>query len=77
MIVPEREALFTALANNLDIINQQKQRLDTLVKDLHALRLYNKTAAWSTPGPTQPAAATSTEQGYVQGCIPEIQWPDM
>uniref|UniRef100_A0A673ZTG9 Nuclear pore complex protein Nup214 n=1 Tax=Salmo trutta TaxID=8032 RepID=A0A673ZTG9_SALTR len=52
MIVPEREALFTALANNLDIINQQKQRLDTLVKDLHALRLYNKTAAWSTPGPT-------------------------
>uniref|UniRef100_A0A8C7U3P5 Nuclear pore complex protein Nup214 n=1 Tax=Oncorhynchus mykiss TaxID=8022 RepID=A0A8C7U3P5_ONCMY len=63
MIVPEREALFTALANNLDIINQQKQRLDTLVKDLHALRLYNKTAAWSTPGPTQPAAATPTEQG--------------
>uniref|UniRef100_A0A8C7DQR7 Nuclear pore complex protein Nup214 n=1 Tax=Oncorhynchus kisutch TaxID=8019 RepID=A0A8C7DQR7_ONCKI len=54
MIVPEREALFTALANNLDIINQQKQRLDTLVKDLHALRLYNKTAAWSTPAPSQP-----------------------
>uniref|UniRef100_A0A8C8EW55 Nuclear pore complex protein Nup214 n=1 Tax=Oncorhynchus tshawytscha TaxID=74940 RepID=A0A8C8EW55_ONCTS len=52
MIVPEREALFTALANNLDIINQQKQRLDTLVKDLHALRLYNKTAAWSTPAPS-------------------------
>ncbi|XP_070299706.1 nuclear pore complex protein Nup214 isoform X2 [Salvelinus sp. IW2-2015] len=63
MIVPEREALFTALANNLDIINQQKQRLDTLVKDLHALQLYNKTAAWSTPGPTQPTAATPTEQG--------------
>uniref|UniRef100_A0A6Q2Z6F2 Nuclear pore complex protein Nup214 n=1 Tax=Esox lucius TaxID=8010 RepID=A0A6Q2Z6F2_ESOLU len=51
MIVPEREALFTALANNLDIINQQKQRLDKLVKDLHALRLYNKTAAWTTPPP--------------------------
>nr|XP_046223945.1 LOW QUALITY PROTEIN: nuclear pore complex protein Nup214-like [Oncorhynchus gorbuscha] len=66
MIVPEREALFTALANNLDIINQQKQRLDTLVKDLHALRLYNKTAAWSTPAPSQPchpAATTPTEQG--------------
>ncbi|CAB1332778.1 unnamed protein product, partial [Coregonus sp. 'balchen'] len=63
MIVPEREALFKALANNLDIINQQKQRLDTLVKDLHALRLYNKTAAWSAPAPSQPAAATPTEQG--------------
>uniref|UniRef100_A0A8C8GEW7 Nuclear pore complex protein Nup214 n=1 Tax=Oncorhynchus tshawytscha TaxID=74940 RepID=A0A8C8GEW7_ONCTS len=55
MIVPEREALFTALANNLDIINQQKQRLDTLVKDLHALRLYNKTAAWSTPAVHSPS----------------------
>ncbi|KAK6315954.1 hypothetical protein J4Q44_G00134780 [Coregonus suidteri] len=63
MIVPEREALFTALANNLDIINQQKQRLDTMVKDLHALRLYNKTAAWSTPAPSQPAVTTPTEQG--------------
>ncbi|XP_010876287.4 nuclear pore complex protein Nup214 isoform X2 [Esox lucius] len=63
MIVPEREALFTALANNLDIINQQKQRLDKLVKDLHALRLYNKTAAWTTPPPCQPAATTLAEQG--------------
>uniref|UniRef100_A0A8C9VD77 Nuclear pore complex protein Nup214 n=1 Tax=Scleropages formosus TaxID=113540 RepID=A0A8C9VD77_SCLFO len=49
LIVPEREALFTTLANHLDIINQQKQKLDSLVKDLQALRLYNRPAAWSIP----------------------------
>ncbi|XP_051750693.1 nuclear pore complex protein Nup214 [Ctenopharyngodon idella] len=47
MIVPEREALFAALANNLDIINQQKQRLDRLANDLHKLRLYKATSVWS------------------------------
>uniref|UniRef100_A0A672RZG6 Nuclear pore complex protein Nup214 n=1 Tax=Sinocyclocheilus grahami TaxID=75366 RepID=A0A672RZG6_SINGR len=47
MIIPEREALFAALANNLDIINQQKQRLDRLESDLHKLRLYRGTSVWS------------------------------
>uniref|UniRef100_A0A671RFP4 Nuclear pore complex protein Nup214 n=1 Tax=Sinocyclocheilus anshuiensis TaxID=1608454 RepID=A0A671RFP4_9TELE len=47
MIIPEREALFAALANNLDIINQQKQRLDRLENDLHKLRLYRGTSVWS------------------------------
>ncbi|XP_039517815.1 nuclear pore complex protein Nup214 isoform X1 [Pimephales promelas] len=47
MIVPEREALFAALANNLDIINQQKTVLERLSGDLHKLRLYRGTSAWS------------------------------
>ncbi|XP_063746049.1 nuclear pore complex protein Nup214 isoform X3 [Eleginops maclovinus] len=45
MVVPGREGLFTTLANNLYIINQQKNRLDQLVKQLTSLRLYNKTTA--------------------------------
>lgn len=57
MVVPGREGLFTTLANNLYIINQQKNRLDQLVKDLTSLRLYNKT---STPTITcSTSAATS------------------
>ncbi|KAI5615744.1 nuclear pore complex protein Nup214 [Silurus asotus] len=56
MIVPEREALYTALANNMDIINQQKQKLDHLVRDLQSLRLYNKTSSQisstSSPSPS-------------------------
>uniref|UniRef100_A0A3B3Q3F7 Nuclear pore complex protein Nup214 n=1 Tax=Paramormyrops kingsleyae TaxID=1676925 RepID=A0A3B3Q3F7_9TELE len=57
LIVPGREALFTTLANNLDIINQQQRKLDSLVKDLQALRLYNKTASsnWSMPRPAPPS----------------------
>lgn len=45
MTVPGREGLFTTLANNLYIINQQKNRLDQLIKQLTSLRLYNKTTA--------------------------------
>lgn len=52
MIVPEREALFTALANHLDIINQQKHRLEQLLNDLHKLRLYKRTSTWSFPSQT-------------------------
>ncbi|KAM4635277.1 nuclear pore complex protein Nup214 isoform 2-T2 [Polymixia lowei] len=61
MVVPGREALFTTLANNLYIINQQQSRLDELIKELTSLRLYNKTSTWTTNPPTrssQPAAAT-------------------
>lgn len=57
LIVPGREALFTTLANNLDIINQQQRKLNSLVKDLQALRLYNKTASssWSVPRASPPS----------------------
>ncbi|XP_057674813.1 nuclear pore complex protein Nup214 isoform X1 [Corythoichthys intestinalis] len=42
MVVPGREGLYTTLANNLYIINQQKIRLDQLVSELTSLHLYNK-----------------------------------
>lgn len=59
MVVPGREGLFTTLANNLYIINQQKNRLDQLIKQLTSLRLYNKTTA-----PTiNRSAATATAAG--------------
>lgn len=48
MVVPGREGLFTTLSNNLYIINQQKNRLDQLVKELTSLRLYSKTATPTT-----------------------------
>uniref|UniRef100_A0A8C7XMW7 Nuclear pore complex protein Nup214 n=1 Tax=Oryzias sinensis TaxID=183150 RepID=A0A8C7XMW7_9TELE len=41
MVVPGREGLFNTLSNNLCIINQQKNRLDQLIQELSALRLYN------------------------------------
>ncbi|KAM7368911.1 hypothetical protein PAMP_013215 [Pampus punctatissimus] len=57
MVVPGREGLFTTLANNLYIINQQKNRLDQLVKELTSLRLYNKT---NTPTINRSTAAATT-----------------
>ncbi|XP_058238936.1 nuclear pore complex protein Nup214 isoform X3 [Hemibagrus wyckioides] len=61
MIIPEREALYTALANNMDIINQQKQKLEHLVRDLQSLRLYNKTS--SQLSSTSSPAPSSSSQG--------------
>lgn len=58
--MPGRENLFTTLANNLYIINQQKNRLDSLVKELTSLRLYNK-AANPAPNSHATAAATAAE----------------
>ncbi|MEE6505471.1 hypothetical protein FKM82_005534 [Ascaphus truei] len=49
MIIPERETLFNTLANNQEIINQQRQRLNQLVENLQQLRLYNQTSQWSMP----------------------------
>ncbi|KAM9821041.1 nuclear pore complex protein Nup214 [Neosynchiropus ocellatus] len=60
MVVPGREGLFTTLANNLYIINQQKNRLDNLVKELTSLRLYNKTTPVTIHNET---AATTTSAG--------------
>ncbi|XP_060932142.1 nuclear pore complex protein Nup214 [Limanda limanda] len=57
MSVPGREGLFTTLANNLYIIEQQKHRLDQLVKDLSSLMLYNKT---TTATANQNTAAATT-----------------
>ncbi|XP_019937518.2 nuclear pore complex protein Nup214 isoform X3 [Paralichthys olivaceus] len=57
MAVPGREGLFTTLANNLYIIEQQKFRLEQLVKDLSSLMLYNKT---TTPTANQNTATATT-----------------
>uniref|UniRef100_A0A8C9XKS1 Nuclear pore complex protein Nup214 n=1 Tax=Sander lucioperca TaxID=283035 RepID=A0A8C9XKS1_SANLU len=58
MVVPGREGLFTTLANNLYIINQQKNRLDQFIKQLTSLRLYNNT---TTPT-IHCSSATATTQ---------------
>nr|XP_033816750.1 nuclear pore complex protein Nup214 isoform X2 [Geotrypetes seraphini] len=52
LLVPERETLFNALANNREIINQQRQRLNQLVENLQQLRLYNQTSQWSSTSDT-------------------------
>ncbi|XP_034350829.1 nuclear pore complex protein Nup214 isoform X2 [Arvicanthis niloticus] len=49
LIVPERETLFNTLANNREIINQQRKRLNHLVDSLQQLRLYNQTSPWNLP----------------------------
>nr|XP_010339718.1 nuclear pore complex protein Nup214 isoform X2 [Saimiri boliviensis boliviensis] len=49
LLVPERETLFNTLANNREIINQQRKRLNHLVNSLQQLRLYNQTSPWSLP----------------------------
>ncbi|KAG8433460.1 hypothetical protein GDO86_017659, partial [Hymenochirus boettgeri] len=48
-IVPERESLFSTLANNQQIINQQRPRLNQLMENLQRLRLYNQTSQWDMP----------------------------
>ncbi|XP_069566826.1 nuclear pore complex protein Nup214 isoform X1 [Brachyistius frenatus] len=57
MVVPGREGLFTTLSNNLYIINQQKSRLDQLIKELTSLRLYSKAA---TPTINRTTATATT-----------------
>ncbi|XP_025905119.1 nuclear pore complex protein Nup214 isoform X2 [Nothoprocta perdicaria] len=49
LVVPERETLFNTLANNREIINQQRKRLNQLVNSLQQLRLCNRTSQWRTP----------------------------
>ncbi|XP_064165047.1 nuclear pore complex protein Nup214 [Anguilla rostrata] len=63
LIVPEREALFTALSNHLDIIRQQEHKLEVLVKTLQSMRLYGSASSWATPTRPSPAP-TPTQQGY-------------
>ncbi|KAM4695641.1 nuclear pore complex protein Nup214 isoform 1-T1 [Rhinophrynus dorsalis] len=49
LIVPACETLYNTLANNREIINQQRQRLNQLVDSLQQLRLYNQTSQWDMP----------------------------
>lgn len=63
LIVPERETLFNTLANNREIINQQRKRLNQLVNSLQQLRLYNQTSQWSVPSDT---SSLSSAQRYVK-----------
>ncbi|MGH0163273.1 UNVERIFIED_CONTAM: hypothetical protein FKN15_044633 [Acipenser sinensis] len=61
LVVPERESLFNTLANNRDIINQQRQKLTHIVNNLQELRLYNKTSQWRMP--SEPSTLSS-DQGF-------------
>ncbi|XP_036892290.1 nuclear pore complex protein Nup214 isoform X2 [Sturnira hondurensis] len=58
LLVPERETLFNTLANNREIINQQKKRLNLLVDSLQQLRLYNHTPQWGLPSGVPPQSST-------------------
>ncbi|XP_077003335.1 nuclear pore complex protein Nup214 isoform X2 [Tamandua tetradactyla] len=58
LLVPERETLFNTLANNREIINQQRKRLNHLVDSLQQLRLYNQTSQWSLPSPVPSQSST-------------------
>ncbi|XP_075416734.1 nuclear pore complex protein Nup214 isoform X2 [Tenrec ecaudatus] len=58
LLVPERETLFNTLANNREIINQQRKRLNHLVDSLQQLRLYNQTSQWSLPSAVPSQSST-------------------
>ncbi|XP_020731212.2 nuclear pore complex protein Nup214 isoform X4 [Odocoileus virginianus] len=58
LLVPERETLFNTLANNREIINQQRKRLNHLVDSLQQLRLYNQNSQWSLPLDVPSQSAT-------------------
>ncbi|KAM6169421.1 nuclear pore complex protein Nup214 [Rhynchocyon petersi] len=58
LLVPERETLFNTLANNREIINQQRKRLNHLVDSLQQLRLYNQTSQWSFPSALPSQSST-------------------
>ncbi|XP_052578564.1 nuclear pore complex protein Nup214 isoform X4 [Peromyscus californicus insignis] len=58
LLVPERETLFNTLANNREIINQQRKRLNHLVDSLQQLRLYNQTSPWNLPSALSTHSST-------------------
>ncbi|XP_062063346.1 nuclear pore complex protein Nup214 isoform X2 [Lepus europaeus] len=60
LLVPERETLFNTLANNREIINQQRKRLNQLVDSLQHLRLYNQTSRWSLPSAVSSQSSTQS-----------------
>lgn len=55
--------MFNTLANNREIINQQRKRLNQLMNSLQQLRLYNQTSQWSVPSDT---SSLSSAQRYVK-----------
>ncbi|XP_052411630.1 nuclear pore complex protein Nup214 isoform X3 [Carassius gibelio] len=77
MIIPEREALFATLANNLDIIKQQKQRLDRLESALHNLRLYRgmSVRSFTSQTPSTPSGQSldseleSLKDALLKACL--------
>lgn len=77
LIVPERETLFNTLANNREIINQQRKRLNQLVDSLQQLRLYNHTAPWSLPSAlsTQSNSHRCAGDGCWAGSSEPVRWP--
>ncbi|KAM8801424.1 nuclear pore complex protein Nup214 [Rhynchonycteris naso] len=57
LLVPERETLFNTLANNREIINQQRKRLNHLVGSLQQLQLYVHTTQRSFCASLQPQSS--------------------
>ncbi|XP_066112028.1 nuclear pore complex protein Nup214 isoform X2 [Saccopteryx bilineata] len=57
LLVPERETLFNTLANNREIINQQRKRLNHLVDSLQQLQLYIHTTQRSICMSVQPQSS--------------------
>uniref|UniRef100_A0A8C3W7L1 Nuclear pore complex protein Nup214 n=1 Tax=Catagonus wagneri TaxID=51154 RepID=A0A8C3W7L1_9CETA len=60
LLVPERETLFNTLANNREIINQQRKRLNHLVDSLQQLRLYKQPSPWSLALDALPESSTQS-----------------
>ncbi|XP_008247276.1 nuclear pore complex protein Nup214 isoform X3 [Oryctolagus cuniculus] len=60
LLVPERETLFNTLANNREIIHQQRKRLNQLVDSLQHLRLYNQTSQWTLPSAVSSPSNTQS-----------------
>ncbi|XP_077352776.1 nuclear pore complex protein Nup214 isoform X2 [Festucalex cinctus] len=73
LVVPGREGLFTTLANNLFIINQQKNRLDQLVNELTSLHLYNKTDAPTANRNTVSSGSLESELNSLRDALLKVR----
>ncbi|KAM9794464.1 nuclear pore complex protein Nup214 isoform X2 [Syngnathus typhle] len=69
MVVPGREGLFTTLANNLYIINQQKNKLDQMVNELTSLHLYNKRDASAANHNTATSGSIENELDSLRNAL--------
>ncbi|XP_063792871.1 nuclear pore complex protein Nup214 [Pseudophryne corroboree] len=70
--VPERETLFNTLANNQEIIHQQRQRLNQLVESLQQLRLYNQISKWNMPSEEFTNKSFEMELESLRNALPKI-----
>ncbi|XP_062938183.1 nuclear pore complex protein Nup214 isoform X1 [Cynocephalus volans] len=66
LLVPERETLFNTLANNREIINQQRKRLNHLVDSLQQLRLYNQTSQWRLASAVPSQSSTQSFDSHLE-----------